>query len=131
MARVPGRPTRVLVVEDDAEVVELVSELLVREGYAVAAARTGVAAVAALTASLEEAPQVVLLDLGLPLEDGVSVLTFLRRTIGSGLPVIVMTGRADPEAEAAVRELGITEYLRKPVSPQELLASISSALGQG
>ena len=118
-----------LVVEDNAEVMRLLVELLGGRGYEVVRAGNGVEAMAALTAPAPEPPHLVLLDLGLPLESGVSVLSFLRNVMQSGLPVVVLTGRADPEEESAVRELGVSAYLRKPASPDKVLAAISDALG--
>ncbi len=123
-----GAPRRVLVVEDDVEVVRLLEELLVEQGYEVLKARNGVEAMAAVAARPPELADVILLDLGLPLESGVSVLRFLRDVMQSGLPVIVLTGRADPEEETAVRKLGVSEYLRKPVSPERVLAAVARAL---
>jgi len=121
--------TRVLVVEDEVEVLSVLTDLLVRHGYEVVPARNGVAAMVALTAPEPDGPNVVLLDLGLPLEDGVSVLAFLRNVMRSGLPVVVLTGRTDPDEEAAVRALGVSDYLHKPASPQHILAALSSAVG--
>ncbi|UCC69381.1 MAG: response regulator transcription factor [Armatimonadota bacterium] len=129
-----GRPSqertshRVLVVEDDEELMGFLEDLLVANGYEVMPARNGVEAMVALTAPDGENPQVVLLDLGLPLESGVSVLTFLRNVLRSGVPVVVLTGQQDPEGEAAVRELGISSYLRKPAPPGEVLAALARAL---
>ena len=120
---------RVLVVEDNVEVMRLLQEILAGSGYEVLCARNGVEAMVALTAPPSSAPHVVLLDLGLPLESGVSVLSFLRNVMQSGLPVVVLTGRGDPDEEQAVRELGVSEYLRKPMSPEKVLAAIARALG--
>lgn len=122
-----ARP-RVLVVEDSAELMQFLGDLLVLNSYEVVSAHNGVEAMVALTAPESEAPHAVLLDLGLPLESGVSVLTFLRNVMQSGLPVIVLTGRQDPDDEAAVRQLGISAYLRKPASPEQILAAIARAL---
>ena len=120
--------TRVLVVEDNPEVMRFLDELLVLNNYEVVLARNGIGAMVALTAPKPESPHVVLLDLGLPLESGVSVLAFLRQVMQSGLPVIVLTGRQDPDEEAAVRELGVSSYLSKPASADEVLTAISRAL---
>ncbi len=119
---------RVLVVEDDEKLMGFLKELLGANGYDVVSARNGVDAMVALTAPKTEAPHVVLLDLGLPLESGVSVLAFLRNVMRSGLPVIVLTGRQEPEEEEAVRELGVSSYLRKPARAEEVLAVVSRAL---
>jgi len=128
MKRSDTRPTRVLVVEDDIEVMNVLNELLVRHGYEVVQARNGVAAMVSLTAPEPESPHLVVLDLGLPLENGISVLSFLRNVMRSGVPVVVLTGHDDPAEEATVRELGVSDYLRKPAAPQKVLAAISSAL---
>jgi two-component system KDP operon response regulator KdpE len=119
---------RVLVVEDNGELMALLVELLSGHGYEVTEARNGVEAMVALTAPENESPDVVLLDVGLPLESGVSVLAFLRNVMQSGLPVVVLTGTADPNEEAAMRDLGISAYLRKPAPQQDVLTAIKQAL---
>jgi DNA-binding response OmpR family regulator len=119
---------RILIVEDDAPVMEFLANLLSGNSYEVAQARNGVEAMVALTAPEAEMPHAVLLDIGLPLEDGVSVLTFLRNVMQSGLPVIVLTGRNDPDEENAAQDLGVAAYLQKPASSQQVLAALSEAL---
>ena len=123
-----ARPIRVLVVEDDLEVMKVLTEMLVQHGHEVVPAQNGVAAMVALTAPDPDCPEVVLLDLGLPLESGLSVLSFLRNVMRSGLPVVVLTGRNEPEEEAAVRALGVSDYLHKPASPSAILAAIAKAV---
>ena len=118
----------VLVVEDDAEVMSFLDELLSSNGYEVLKARNGVDAMVALTAPEAELPGVVLLDINLPLESGISVLSFLRKVMLSGLPVVVVTGSAGQEEEEAVRELGISHYLRKPARSSEVLSALERAL---
>ena len=119
----------VLVVEDDAEVMSFLDELLSGNGYEVLKARNGVDAMVALTAPEAELPGVVLLDINLPLESGISVLSFLRKVMLSGLPVVVLTGSAGQEEEEAVRELGVSYYLRKPARSSEVLSALECALG--
>ena len=119
---------RVLIVEDDAEVLGTLRALLQQNGCEVLGARNGAEAMAALSAPESELPHVVILDLGLPLEGGVSVLHFLRKVMGSTMPVIVLTGRAYPDEEEAVRELGVSEYLHKPASSETILSAIARAL---
>ena len=119
---------RVLVVEDESPVMQFLDALLTQSGYEVVQARNGVEAMVALTAPRRDLPHAILLDLGLPLEDGISVLNFLRNVMRSGIPVIVVTGRNEPEEEAAVRELGITALLRKPPNSQQILSALSVAL---
>lgn len=122
-----SRPTRVLVVEDEAEVINVLAELLTRHGYEVVPARNGVAAMVALTAPEPENPHLVLLDLGLPLESGADVLSFLRNIMRSGIPVVVLTGSTDTDLEKSVRSLGVSDYLRKPASPHHILSALSAA----
>jgi len=121
----------VLVVEDDRATLSFIEAVLSDRDYdyEVIRAQNGVEAMVALTAPEPELPHVVLLDLGLPLESGVSVLTFLRNVMQSGLPVIVITGRREPQEVAAVRELGVSAYLQKPVLAHQVLAAVSRALG--
>ena len=119
----------VLVVEDDAEVMSFLDELLSANGYEVLKARNGVDAMVALTAPEAELPGVVLLDINLPLESGLSVLSFLRKVMLSGLPVVVLTGSAGQGEEEAVRELGVSYYLRKPARSSEVLSALERALG--
>ena len=124
-----SEPIRVLVVEDNEEVTRFLQELLTGNGYEVVQARNGVEAMVALTAPPQECPHVVLLDIGLPLESGVSVLSFLRNVLRSGRPVIVLTGSADEQEEQAIREMGVTAYLRKPTSSEDLLTAVAEAAG--
>ena len=77
---------RVLVVEDEPPVMQFLEALLTQAGCDVIQARNGVEAMVALTTSRRDLPHAILLDLGLPLEDGISVLSFLRNVIRSGIP---------------------------------------------
>ena len=121
-------PGRILVVEDELAVLHFLNALLLDRGYQVLQARNGVEALVALTAPRPELPHAMILDLGLPLESGVPVLSFLRSVMGTGVPVIVLTGRQDPDEEAAVRELGISAFLRKPASADQVLQAIAAVV---
>lgn len=122
------RPYRLLLVEDDTAVMRFLNAVLADRGYDLIQARNGVEAMVALTVPDSDLPHAVILDLGLPLESGVSVLTFVRNVMRSGVPVIVLTGRDDPEEERAVRQLGVSAYLRKPAATEQLVAAVTSAL---
>ena len=125
----PGRHRRTcLVVEDEDELLAYLADLLASNDYLVTRARNGVEAMVALATPTNHIPDVVLLDLGLPLESGVSVLSFLRNVLQSGAPVVVLTGHNDPDEEAATTELGVSAYLRKPAGAEELLRAIEEAL---
>jgi len=121
-------PYTILVVEDDPVVARFLEALLVDRGYHVLRAANAVEALVALTVPRPELPDAVILDLGLPLESGVSVLSFLRKVVGSGLPVVVLTGRQDPETETAVRALGVSAFLHKPADADQVLQALAAVL---
>jgi len=124
-----GRDSRrVLVVEDNAELAAVLKDWLVRNGYQVLIARNGIEAVLFLTGPAPEFPDVILLDIGLPLSSGVSLLDFVRHILSSKLPVIVLTASADAEQEQELRKLGISRYLRKPAPLDQVLSAIDEAL---
>jgi two-component system phosphate regulon response regulator PhoB len=114
---------RVLIVDDDEQVRAMVARFLVREGYQATEAATGAEA---LTAVVEGAPDIVLLDLMLSSEDGFEILTNLRRR--SDVPVIVLSGRDGETDRVLGLKLGADDYVCKPFSPAELEARIESVL---
>lgn len=118
-----GDRSRILVVDDDQDIVALLTRYLSGHGFAV----TGVGNGAELRRTIErEPPELVLLDLGLPDEDGLSLLQYLR-THWRG-PVIVVTGRGEPVERVVGLELGADDYVAKPFDFRELLARIRSVL---
>ena len=118
----------VLVVEDDPVIMRFLAILLSDRGYQVARAGNSIEALVALTAPPAELPQAVILDLGLPLESGVSVLSFARNVMRSALPFIILTARQDKDEEAAVRDLGVSAFLRKPADAREVLDALAAAI---
>ena len=118
----PARPD-VLVVDDDIEITTLIERYLGAHGFDVRAAHSGAGMQAALA---EGDPAVVLLDLGLPDIDGLSLLQQLR-TRWQG-PVIVVSGRGDAVERVVGLELGADDYVAKPFDFRELLARIRSVL---
>lgn len=119
-----GRPMRrLLVIEDDVRIREELCVLLRRNGYE-AAALDGTGDVAA--AVLEAAPDLVLLDLGLPGVDGAFVCREIRRK--SDVPVIVVTSRNTVTDELLTLNLGADDFVPKPYNEQVLLARIASVL---
>jgi DNA-binding response OmpR family regulator len=120
---------RILVVEDDDATMSFLEALLADRGYQVTKARNGVEAMVALTDGDRQRPHAILLDIGLPLEGGISVLTFLRNVLRSSIPVIVVTGRQEPEEEETVRKLGISAFLRKPTNADQIVSALTRALG--
>jgi two-component system OmpR family response regulator len=114
---------RILVVDDDVEIGKLLSRYLGGQGFEVVLAHDG----AQLRASLAEGGiDLMLLDLGLPDEDGLSLLRQFRQN-WSG-PVIVISGRGDSVEKVIGLELGADDYVGKPFELRELLARIRSVL---
>ncbi|OIQ94730.1 transcriptional regulatory protein OmpR [mine drainage metagenome] len=113
----------ILVVDDDAEIRILVAEYLTLNGYRVSVAQDGVQLRGALAA---ERPDLIVLDLMLPGEDGLSLCRDLRAR--SNLPVIMLTARREEIDRIIGIEMGADDYLVKPFNPRELLARIKSIL---
>jgi len=114
---------RILVVDDEPMVREVVVAYLEREGFRVDEAGNGAAALKQIEASH---PDLVVLDVMLPELDGFSVLTELRRT--GDIPVILLTARAEETDRVLGLELGADDYVVKPFSPRELVARVRSVL---
>jgi CheY-like chemotaxis protein len=124
---VGAAPTRVLVVDDSDQLVELVGAWLEDEGYLVTTATTGARAIAAVEA---EPPDVVLLDLILPPPDGFVLCETLRR--GPRPPaIIVMTGITDVTRLRQIDGLGVFAVLHKPLTQETVLDSVSRARRRG
>ena len=117
------QPPHVLIVEDDPEVAAITAHYLRGQGLGVRAVGDGSALFDALAHSQVD---VVLLDLGLPGEDGLTILRELR-TRWKG-PVIIVSGRGEPVERVVGLELGADDYVAKPFDFRELLARIRSVL---
>ncbi|HEX6989858.1 MAG TPA: response regulator transcription factor [Bacillota bacterium] len=116
---------RVLVVDDDPHVGELLGLYAAREGLTVETVLDGDAA---LEAVRRQAPDLIILDLNLPAVDGLEVCRALRSGIGQWIPIIMLTAR-DEEADRVVGlELGADDYVTKPFSPREVVARIKAVL---
>jgi serine/threonine protein kinase len=117
---------RILLVDDDAAVLKLVSLHISRAGYEVEECVDGVQAVGR---AIADPPDLVICDLNLPGLDGFGVLTALRaQDKTSGIPVIFLTSHADHENIRRAMRLGADDFLRKPVDRADLLEAISSRL---
>lgn len=114
---------KILVVDDDPRLRELVSITLERAGYQVITARDGQLA---LTHAMREAPDLVVLDVGLPELDGLEVCRRLRAR--SEVPILFLTARDDEIDRILGLELGADDYVTKPFSPRELVARIKAIL---
>lgn len=116
---------RVLIVEDDADIVDVLRRTLRAEGYEVRAAEDGPAALEEL---LDFAPDLVVLDLGLPGMDGIEVCRRIREGQSSEVPVLMLTARADADDRVTGLDSGADDYLVKPFDRAELLARIRALL---
>ncbi|HKG62649.1 MAG TPA: response regulator transcription factor, partial [Solirubrobacteraceae bacterium] len=118
------RPVRILVVEDDEEIAQVLQRSLRMEGYEVKLAADGVR-------GLEEAhaflPDLIVLDLGLPRLDGVDVARRLRED-GDEVPILMLTARDALESRVEGLDVGADDYLVKPFERQELLARMRALL---
>ncbi len=118
-----GSAGKVLVVDDDETVRMLLTRYLEIEGFSVEQVRDGGSALAAIAAFH---PDLVLLDLMLPTQDGLDVLTRLRQD--SDVPVILLTARGSEADRILGLKLGADDYVVKPFSPGELTARINTLL---
>ena len=124
LARPDGSPLRVLVVDDEANIAELISMALRYEGFDVRAAHTGTRAVAA---AKEFRPDAVVLDIMLPDFDGLEVLRRMRAT-EPDVPVVFLTARDAVEDRVAGLTAGGDDYVTKPFSLEELVARLRGLL---
>lgn len=113
----------VLLVDDDLEVLDTVSFLLVEAGYNVITATNGQAMHAAIE---RDTPDLLLLDLTLGKENGLELAMQLRKT--SIIPIIMLTGKGSEADRVVGLELGADDYITKPYSSAELLARVNSVL---
>jgi two-component system, OmpR family, KDP operon response regulator KdpE len=114
---------RVLLVDDEVSIQRSLSSLLRSRGYAVDVAPSGESALKAIS---DRPPDLVLLDLGLPLLDGGEVCRRVRDV--SPVPIIVLTARNNETEKVSLLDIGADDYVTKPFSPAELLARIRVAL---
>ena len=115
--------SRILIIDDDVHIGNMLEELLIREGYQVSRAYSGTEALLALSAAK---PDLVLLDLMLPGLPGEEVLPKIQ-----GVPVIVLSAKVDVESKVSLLLGGAADYMTKPFDPKELLARITVALRRG
>ncbi len=114
---------RILVVDDEPNIVDLVSMYLEREGYRVESAFDGAQALEQIQA---HEPALVVLDLMLPEVDGFEVCRQTR--VRSDVPIIMLTARDDDVDKIVGLELGADDYLTKPFNPRELVARVKAIL---
>ncbi|MBM7484587.1 two-component system OmpR family response regulator [Bradyrhizobium sp. USDA 3686] len=113
----------IMIVEDDREIRALLADLLTREGYAPVCVENGAAMDRAL---MQACPDLIVLDIMLPGEDGLSICQRLRGK--SRTAILMLTAKADDVDRIIGLELGADDYLPKPFNPRELLARIKAVL---
>jgi two-component system alkaline phosphatase synthesis response regulator PhoP len=117
---------RILVVDDDREVVRLMRAYLERAGYEVLVAYDGQAAVHTLR---HEKPDLLLLDLMLPDRDGLDITRFVRHDASlAHIPIIMLTARVDDTDKIVGLEMGADDYVTKPYNPREVVARVRARL---
>ena len=114
---------RILIVDDEPEILRLVVDYLQAAGFTTETASAGLEAVERAASST---PDLVILDLGLPGLDGLDVTRTLRRS--SDVPIIMLTARDDETNKLIGLELGADDYVTKPFSPRELVARTRAVL---
>src|SRR6266849_1842852 len=113
----------ILVVDDEPRIVQIVRDYLQHGGFAVLVASDGPTA---LRTARTGRPDLVVLDLGLPGQDGLDVARALRRD--GDVPIIMLTARSEESDKLVGLELGADDYLTKPFSPKELVARVRTVL---
>jgi DNA-binding response OmpR family regulator len=117
---------RVLVVEDEGKLRELVRSYLERAGFTVLSTGSGAEAI---TMAADASPDLVVLDLGLPDVPGETVARELRAA--AAVPIVMLTAKSAEEDRIAGLELGADDYVTKPFSPRELVLRIQAVLRRG
>ena len=113
----------IMVVDDEKRLVSLVESYLIQEGYRVVTAFNGREA---LTAAKKEKPDLIILDLMMPVMDGHEFIETYRRDHST--PIILLTARVEEEEQVISLELGADDYVTKPFRPRELMARVRAVL---
>jgi two-component system alkaline phosphatase synthesis response regulator PhoP len=122
----PKQPSRVLIVDDDPHTLEILRRWLTREGYVPVSAENGAACLQALE---KDRIDVIVLDVMMPGMDGLEVCRRLRASEAwREIPVILLTAKDDIETRSQGMNLGVSEYLTKPVNKQELFARVEAQI---
>lgn len=115
--------SRILVVDDDSALAEMISIVLQAEGYEVRECYDGAAAFDEFS---DYDPDLVLLDVMLPGKDGIEICSMIRRV--SNVPIVMLTARSDTADVVAGLEVGADDYVPKPFKPKELVARVKARL---
>jgi len=121
---VSQRPRKILIVEDEQDIAQLVKHYLEKEGFHPSIAKTGLEAI---NLAVSELPDLVILDLMLPQMDGLEVCKALRHKPETALlPIIMLTAKKEESDTVVGLELGADDYITKPFSPKTLMARVKS-----
>jgi DNA-binding NtrC family response regulator len=119
---------RILVVDDESDIRDLVQEILSEEGYTV---ETAANAAEARAACAKHVPDLVLLDIWMPDSDGISLLREWQLSQSFAAPVVMMSGHGTVETAVEATRLGAVDYVEKPLSLAKLLRTVQKALDDG
>lgn len=124
--RMSNNKYKILVVEDEPNICNLIETILETNGYDVVTART---CQEAITMSLSYLPDLVILDLGLPDKDGLEFIKGMRKS--SHTPILVLSARTSEKDKVVALDLGANDYITKPFSTAEFMARVRAALRSG
>jgi DNA-binding response OmpR family regulator len=117
---------RILIVDDERDIVKALTIRLQRAGYEVVTAFDGAQGI---FMAHKESPDLIILDIRMPAGDGFSVAEKLKESTNTlAIPVIFLTGSPEKNSEERARALGVRFYVKKPYDPEELLDAIERAL---
>ena len=120
-----SQTAKILIVDDDVEIIESVRYALEGEGYDVVIARDGNQG---LALAERESPDLIILDMMMPKRSGFLVLEKLRRISDEMVPVIMITGNEGSRHKAYAELLGVSDYIRKPFQMDKLLRAVDQQL---
>lgn len=127
-AHAPTRPQRILIIDDDDAMVDVLSQRLSSQGYEILVATSGDEG---LAVARRQVPHLVLLDLRLPDADGFSVCQELADSAETcSIPVIILSGMERPDIIRRSRAAGCQYFVRKPYDPNALLILMQHAIGE-
>ena len=124
-AATPAATKKILLVDDDAEIIESMRTILEAKGYTVMVARDGSQGIAVAE---RENPNLVILDMMMPKRSGFLVLEKLRREHGHPIHIIMVTANEGNRHRAYAEMLGVDDYIRKPFAMERLLESVQKLL---
>ncbi len=124
-AATPAATKKILLVDDDAEIIESMRTILESKGYTVMVARDGSQGIAVAE---RENPNLVILDMMMPKRSGFLVLEKLRREHGHPIHIIMVTANEGNRHRAYAEMLGVDDYIRKPFAMERLLESVQKLL---